>query len=146
MKAKFPHHSQNLSFLCSKNYYVTFQFCSHPQFFESILSIRKMWVYLMDRHFGTFEWLRTHNLGHVQVCSISNLLWSLSVEHRSIQHLDSIRVSLRFEFKVGYNFCSIAIVISVRSWNFKDGGSLKASFLAKNQHATKEKSLKKSYE
>ena len=37
-------------------------------------------------------------------------------------------------------------LISVRSWNFKDGGSLKASFLAKNQHATKEKSLKKSYE
>ena len=38
------------------------------------------------------------------------------------------------------------ILISVRSWNFKDGGSLKASFLAKNQHATKEKSLKKSYD
>ena len=37
-------------------------------------------------------------------------------------------------------------LISVRSWNFKDGGSLKASFLAKNQHATKEKSLKNSYE
>ena len=36
-------------------------------------------------------------------------------------------------------------LISVRSWNFQDGGSLKASFLAKNQHATKEKSLKKSY-
>ena len=34
------------------------------------------------------------------------------------------------------------ILISVRLWNFKDGGSLKASFLAKNQHATKEKSLK----
>ena len=32
---------------------------------------------------------------------------------------------------------------SFRSWNFKDGGSLKASFLAKNQHGTKEKSLKK---
>ena len=42
--------------------------------------------------------------------------------------------------KVGY------VLISVRSWNFKDGGSLKASFLAKNQHATKEKSLKESYE
>ena len=27
------------------------------------------------------------------------------------------------------------IVISVRLWNFKDGGSLKASFLPKNQHA-----------
>ena len=37
-------------------------------------------------------------------------------------------------------------LISVWSWNFKDGGSLKASFLAKNQHGTKEKSLKKSYE
>ena len=36
-------------------------------------------------------------------------------------------------------------LISVRSWNFKDGGSLKARFLAKNQYATKEKSLKKSY-
>ena len=36
--------------------------------------------------------------------------------------------------------------VSVRLWNFKDGGSLKASFLAKNQHATKEKSLKNSYE
>merc|ERR1712051_874940 len=36
-------------------------------------------------------------------------------------------------------------VISVRSWNFKDGGSLKASFLAKNQYATKKKSLKKSH-
>ena len=41
---------------------------------------------------------------------------------------------------------SLYTVISVRSWNFKDGGSLKASFLAKNQHGTKEKSLKKSYE
>ena len=40
----------------------------------------------------------------------------------------------------------IPTVISVRSWNFKDGGSLKASFLANNQHATKEKSLKNSYE
>ena len=40
----------------------------------------------------------------------------------------------------------ISVLISVRSWNFKDGGSLKASFLAKNQHATKEKPLKKSYE
>ena len=40
-------------------------------------------------------------------------------------------------------YCAL---ISVRSWNFKDGGSLKASFLAKNQHATKEKSLKTSYE
>ena len=28
-------------------------------------------------------------------------------------------------------------LISVWLWNFKDGGSLKASFLAKNQHATK---------
>ena len=37
-------------------------------------------------------------------------------------------------------------LISVRSWNFKDGGSLKARFLAKNQHATKEKSLKNAYE
>ena len=35
---------------------------------------------------------------------------------------------------------------SVRSWNFKDGESLKESFLAKNQHATKKKSLKNSYE
>ena len=38
------------------------------------------------------------------------------------------------------------VLISVLSWNFKDGGSLKASFWAKNQHATKEKSLKNSYE
>ena len=37
-------------------------------------------------------------------------------------------------------------LISVRLWNFKDGGSLKTSFLANNQHATKEKSLKNSYE
>ena len=37
-------------------------------------------------------------------------------------------------------------LVSVRSWNFKDGGSLKATFLAKNQHATKEKCLKKFYE
>ena len=37
------------------------------------------------------------------------------------------------------------ILISVRSWNFRDGGSLKASFLAKIQHATKEKSLENSY-
>ena len=45
------------------------------------------------------------------------------------------------------SFISIAsAIISVRSWNFKDGGSLKARFLAKNQHATKEKSLKNSYE
>ena len=40
----------------------------------------------------------------------------------------------------------ISTLISVRLWDFKDGGSLKASFLAKNQHGTKEKSLKKSYE
>ena len=39
----------------------------------------------------------------------------------------------------------VHIIISVRSWNFKDGGSLKASFWAKNQHATKKKSLKNSY-
>ena len=38
------------------------------------------------------------------------------------------------------------LLISVGSWNFKDGGSLKANFLAKNQHATKEKSLKNSYD
>ena len=38
------------------------------------------------------------------------------------------------------------MLISVRLWNFKDGGSFKASFLAKNQHGTKEKSLRKSYE
>ena len=37
-------------------------------------------------------------------------------------------------------------LISVRSWNFKDGGSFKTSFLAKNQHGNKEKSLKKSSE
>jgi hypothetical protein len=36
----------------------------------------------------------------------------------------------------------VCILISVRSWNFKDGGSLKASFSAKNQHATKEKIFK----
>ena len=45
----------------------------------------------------------------------------------------------------GFGLC-MGTLISVRSWNFKDGGSLKASFLAKNQHATKKKSLKKSYE
>ena len=33
-------------------------------------------------------------------------------------------------------------LISVWSWKFKDGGPLKASFLANNQHATKKKSLK----
>ena len=38
------------------------------------------------------------------------------------------------------------VMISVWSWNFKDGGSFEASFLAKNQHGTKEKSLKKFYE
>ena len=27
------------------------------------------------------------------------------------------------------------LIMSVRLWNFKDGGSLKASFLPKNQHA-----------
>ena len=32
--------------------------------------------------------------------------------------------------------------MSVRLWNFKDGGSLKASFLAKNQHTTKDFFLK----
>ena len=37
-------------------------------------------------------------------------------------------------------------LISVRFWNFKNGGSLKVRFLAKNQHATKEKSLKNSYD
>ena len=40
----------------------------------------------------------------------------------------------------------VLTLISFWSWNFKHGGSLKASFLAKNQHATKEKSLKNSYE
>ena len=34
------------------------------------------------------------------------------------------------------------IIVSVWLWNFKDGGFLKASFLAKNQHATKEKFLR----
>ena len=29
-------------------------------------------------------------------------------------------------------------LVSVRLWNFKDGGSEKVSFLAKNQHTTKE--------
>ena len=38
------------------------------------------------------------------------------------------------------------LLVSVGLWNFKDGGSLKVRFLAKNQHATKEKSLKNSYE
>ena len=37
-------------------------------------------------------------------------------------------------------------LVSVRLWNLKDGGSLKVRFLAKNQHAIKEKSLKNSYE
>ena len=37
-------------------------------------------------------------------------------------------------------------LVSVWLWNFKDGGSKKVRFLAKNQHATKEKSLKNSYE
>ena len=48
--------------------------------------------------------------------------------------------------KKGYDLIMACCLISVRSWNFKHGGSLKASFLAKNQHAIKEKSLKKSYE
>ena len=34
--------------------------------------------------------------------------------------------------------------MSVRWWNFKDGGSLKVRFLAKNQHTPKEKVLKNS--
>ena len=37
-------------------------------------------------------------------------------------------------------------LVSVRLWNFKEGGSLKVRFLAKNQYAIKEKSLKNSYE
>ena len=49
--------------------------------------------------------------------------------------------------KIMRNFqVTYSLLISVRSWNFKDGGSSKASFLAKNQHATKEKSLKNSHE
>jgi hypothetical protein len=32
-------------------------------------------------------------------------------------------------------------LISVWSWNFKDGGSLKVRFLAKNQHTTKAKKI-----
>ena len=36
-------------------------------------------------------------------------------------------------------------LVSVRLWNFKDGGSKKVSFLAKNQHTTKENVLKNSY-
>ena len=43
-------------------------------------------------------------------------------------------------------FYTSCILISVRLWNLKDGGSLEASFLAKNQHATKGKSLKNSFE
>ena len=30
---------------------------------------------------------------------------------------------------------TLRIVVSIWSWNFKDGGSLKASILPKNQHA-----------
>ena len=37
---------------------------------------------------------------------------------------------------------NLYLLVSVRLWNFKDGGSQKVRFLAKNQHATKEKSLK----
>ena len=37
-------------------------------------------------------------------------------------------------------------LVSVRLWNFKDGGSLKVRFLAKNQHNPKEKSLQNSEE
>ena len=36
-------------------------------------------------------------------------------------------------------------VISVRLWNFKDGGSQKVRFLAKNQHSPKENILKDPY-
>ena len=36
------------------------------------------------------------------------------------------------------------LIISVQSWNFKDGGSLKALILAKNQHTQRIK--KKSYD
>ena len=40
-----------------------------------------------------------------------------------------------------FSFCveksSASAVISVRLWNFKDGGSLKARFLAKNQYTGK---------
>ena len=35
--------------------------------------------------------------------------------------------------------------MSVRLWNFKDGGSSTVTFLAKNQHTTKEQILKTSY-
>ena len=73
----------------------------------------------------------------------------------SMRDLGQPNISLSLDFKVllkpvwsekgAKNFHIGYLLISVRSWNFKDGGSLKASFFAKNQHGTKEKSLKKSY-
>ena len=41
---------------------------------------------------------------------------------------------------------TISSLVSVRLWNFKDGGSWKVSFLAKNQHTTKDFFFFKSYE
>ena len=73
----------------------------------------------------------THN--GVKLFLILNFL-SISIKLTFLQGIFSIFALL------GY------VIISVRSWNFKYGGSLKASFLAKNQHTTKEKSLKNPYE
>ena len=57
--------------------------------------------------------------------------------HHSSSQLCTAAVHLNLRQQ---NMSSCCTVISVRSWNYKDGGSLKTSFLAENQHATKEKS------
>ena len=70
--------------------------------------------------------------------------------HYFIVTLASLPSALDLEWSIYLRpFLKITIMyrllVSVRLWNFKDGGSYKVRFLAKNQHATKEKSLKNSY-
>ena len=92
----------------------------------------------------------TNDYGDVLLQDFYEHYTNLSV--KSVMILKYFRENLKikpdFLFKVKIKELFITYlntVISVGLWNFKDGGSLKANFLAKNQHTTKEKSLRKSY-
>ena len=84
-----------------------------------------------------------------QIVWPSHKVLTLHVSRKNINIVANPFTKILFDFKLhnyGYSWIKTYILISVRSWNFKDGGSLKAIFLAKNQHATKERSLKNSHE
>ena len=110
--------------------------CSSPALTQKQSNAKN--IYVSNRSYSILRWLMIIKLNlwvKKAICSVKAFAPHMSFVIRQKVMDTTVKTYLYEPFFIVILKRCLYTVMSVRSWNFKDGASLKASFLPKNQHA-----------